>query len=326
MSSVPLEVAKVPNLNRTLLIVNNKFNVSPKREPLKFIIRDFDNWLEFGEGTGTREKVWLINPITGQKGLFKYPKVKSDGSLTGEHWAAKLAEEIGKLVGGMEFARIDVGRYNQRIGAISYNILKENEQLIEGVQFIRKIYPEYDDKRRYDPVTGTPYSLQMILQSIEGLGFKKDFLKVPIFDCLIGNTDRHHNNWGIIVNVYTGEQRFSPLYDNDSSLCCLEDEREIDQILKDRHRYLALLTTKSKSKIGLNNIKRPRHLDMVKYLKENYYDYVKEYIERIGDNITPNSISTLLNRFGNDIISDKFKTLLVRFILDRRELITKKEV
>ena len=41
-----------------------------------FEVKNFDNWIEdtvSGKfGSGASEKVWLINPETNEKGLFKY--------------------------------------------------------------------------------------------------------------------------------------------------------------------------------------------------------------------------------------------------------------
>ena len=80
-------------------------------------IKNFDNWIEDIEsgkfGSGASEKLWLINPETNEKGLFKFPKVKSNGQITGEYWAEKLATEIGKLI-DVECARVDISTYRRK--------------------------------------------------------------------------------------------------------------------------------------------------------------------------------------------------------------------
>ena len=65
--------------------------------------------------SGASEKIWLINPETNEKGLFKFPKVKDEekGIITGEHWAEKLAIELGKLL-DLECARVDIGTYKRK--------------------------------------------------------------------------------------------------------------------------------------------------------------------------------------------------------------------
>ena len=87
-----------------------------------FEVKNFNNWLEDIEsgkfGSGASEKIWLINPETKEKGLFKFPKIKDKekGIITGEYWAEKLAAEIGKLI-DVECARVDIGTYKGRFEA-----------------------------------------------------------------------------------------------------------------------------------------------------------------------------------------------------------------
>ena len=87
-----------------------------------FKINRFDDWISDNTsgtyGSGASEKVWLINPITGNRGLFKFPKIKSDGNVTGEYCSEKIASELGNLI-GMSCAKIDIGTYKGRIGSMS---------------------------------------------------------------------------------------------------------------------------------------------------------------------------------------------------------------
>lgn len=79
-------------------------------------IKNFNNWLEDEKegkfGSGASEKIWLVNPETKEKGLFKFPKTKNDGTITGEYWAEKLASMIGALI-DVDCARVDIGMYNR---------------------------------------------------------------------------------------------------------------------------------------------------------------------------------------------------------------------
>ena len=80
-------------------------------------VKNFDNWVEDTEygkfGSGASEKIWLVNSKTKARGLFKFPKVKSNGKITGEYWAEKLATEIGKLI-DVECATVDIGTYKRK--------------------------------------------------------------------------------------------------------------------------------------------------------------------------------------------------------------------
>ena len=63
---------------------------------------------------------------------------------------------------------------------------------------INKYYPNYNPETLYDDINKEYYSLEMILNSLSDYDFSREFLKIPIFDFLIGNTDRHQNNWAIL--------------------------------------------------------------------------------------------------------------------------------
>ncbi len=80
-------------------------------------LKNFDNWVEDTEsgkfGSGASEKIWLVNPETNERGLYKFPKIKSDGQITGEYWAEKLATEIGKLI-DVACAKVDIGTYKRK--------------------------------------------------------------------------------------------------------------------------------------------------------------------------------------------------------------------
>ena len=305
-----------------------------------FEVKNFNNWLEDIEsgkfGSGASEKIWLINPETKEKGLFKFPKIKDKekGIITGEYWAEKLAAEIGKLI-DVECARVDIGTYKGRIGSMSYNIIdnlskEEHVNLLEGVVFIENQYPYYDKDKLEDLYTNTKYSVQMIKNSLRGILDITKFYKVIIFDILIGNSDRHHSNWAILAKekVYkTPENMFdiffkydiSPLYDNSSSLCAYENNSDLSIFFKDRMKFEALVNTKSKSAIGWENERPIRQFDLLKKLKDNDYELTVPYINKIKVAVNEENICKILNQFDDTIICTDMKRLLRMSILERRK-------
>lgn len=290
-------------------------------------INNFDNWIEDEEsgkfGSGASEKIWLFDPNTGKKGLFKYPKVKDKEKniVTGEYWAEKLASEIAKLL-DIKCSDVDIGYYNGRIGSMSYNFIGKDEILSEGITFIEKKYPSYNEDKLYDENTEKKYTVQMINESISY--YFDSILQMIIFDSLIGNSDCHHSNWGIIYkfNYESGlSTYFSPLYDNGSSLCAYINPLEIELFLKDKVRYNALIDTKSKSSIGWNNKRPIRHFELLENIKNNYYKETINYIMRIKSKITKENVLEILNNFSNDIINNEMKQFLLKYILDRKRKI-----
>lgn len=171
----------------------------------------------------------------------------------------------------------------------------------------------------------------MIVESMKPILGISTIAKILLFDALIGNSDRHHSNWGIIetkASLYVEKGLFpvnvitlSPLYDNGSSLCSYINENDIETILKDKIRYESIINTKSKSAIGWNNIRPIRHFELIKNLRNEYYEETVNLVKNIKKNITEQSVDTILSNFDDNIISSQMKKLLKKFIIDKRNRI-----
>jgi len=284
---------------------------------------NFDHW-EIDEdspfGSGASEKKWLINSETKQKGIFKFPKGVNIGKPTGEYWAEKVANQLAEVL-GIECAKVDIGIFRGRVGSMSYMILKEEEELIEGIQYITNIYKEYNQDKFIDYITEEPYSIKMILQSIKETGLENDFLIIPIFDALIGNSDRHHSNWGIVRNKINGKIRISPLYDNGSSLCCLINPKDVPNFLRDKTRLESLIFSKSKSMIRWSKPNRIGHFELVEHIRNKYYDGTISIVEKIRDNLSNTKIKDIIDGYDDIVINPMIKELLYVFLVRRRKKI-----
>ena len=214
---------------------------------------------------------------------------------------------------------------------MSYSFLSNTTSLVEGVEFILGKYPYYDKDTLIDKYSSMPYSFQMIVESMKPILGISTIAKILLFDALIGNSDRHHSNWGItetkgFLSVEKGvfpvnAMTLSPLYDNGSSLCSYINESDIETILKDKMRYESIINTKSKSAIGWNNIRPIRHFELIKNLRDEYYEETVNLVKNIKKNITEQSVDTILSNFDDNIISSQMQKLLKKFIIDRRNRI-----
>lgn len=280
-------------------------------------MKDFSFWKEYdgaSEGSGRSEKIWLQNPDTGQIGLFKF---KKDIDTT-DNISECIAYDLACIL-GIPCAKFEVGMYEGREGSMSYNILKNPDQiLVEGIHFIMLMYPKYNPELFIDTMTSNRYSIEMIKKAIERFVPIDDLLKMLMFDYLIGNSDRHQNNWAILIE--NGKMQWSPLYDNSSSLCAYISEKNIPNYMgKDKNRWNSLIDTKSKSLIRCREIdeKRPTHLEVLKYLKENYFDDTYVFAKNIVSLLTEENIYRILDLYSEDGLSEKKKMLILKFLLDK---------
>lgn len=278
-------------------------------------MKDFSFWEEYkgtSEGSGRSEKIWLHNPDTGQTGLFKFKKDEG----TTDHVSECIAYDLSCLL-DIPCAKFELGTYNGREGSISYNIIQRNDEyLMEGIYFISSIYPSYDSEKFIDVETQNKYSVEMILKSIKGIVPIDDFMKMLIFDYLIGNSDRHQSNWAMISR--NGKMKWSPLYDNSSSLCAYIAEGKIRSYLgKDKVRWNSLVDTKSKSLIRCKerDTNRPTHLEVLYYIKSNYYKETFKFVEKVGTLMTESNISDIVGKYLSNELSEDRKLLIQKYLL-----------
>lgn len=277
-------------------------------------MKDFSFWNEYegaAEGSGRSEKVWLINPDTQQIGLFKYKK----DMLTTDHISESISYKMADLL-GIPCAKFEIGMYKGQEGSMSYNIIEhESMSLIEGIYFINVAYPAYDAEKFMDMKSGSRYSLEMIRHALEPYHLFNDFLSIPLFDYLIGNTDRHQSNWALILE--NGKYHLSPLYDNSSSLCAYISESRWDEYLgNDKLLWKSLIDTKSKSLIRIlcNEPKKCTHLDMMKYLRTYYYDNTWILAEKMINRITEKQIRVILDEYEEDSLPYKKRDIITKFL------------
>lgn len=278
---------------------------------------DFSTWKKYdgaNEGSGRSEKIWLRNPNDGQIGLFKYKK----DIETKDHVSEKLASDIASIL-NLPCAKIEIGTYKDNEGSMSYLINAKNEMLIEGISFINQIYPNYNAQDMYDKSSNEYYSLEMIVNSIKEYGLLQDLLKMLVFDFLIGNSDRHQNNWALI-SAGDGKYRFSPLYDNSSSLCCYILEDKIPSYLgKDLNRLKSIVTTKSLSIVRLDKMqkKRPTHQAIFAYLWNRFECEIEEFVYLIKVKINANTIRDIVSSYDELLLSAERKKLISLFLLEK---------
>lgn len=98
-----------------------------------------------------------------------------------------------------------------------------SSRYIDGGNFMKRLLPLYDIDK------GTQHNFRTItalMKACRDLGLASEtwiehWAKVFTFDSIIGNTDRHHDNWGVILNTESGgivKAALSPAFDNGTSL------------------------------------------------------------------------------------------------------------
>ena len=261
---------------------------------------DISDWqeLDFYNTGGTRNKAVFENPNTGELYYFKTSLKKEDRDYKYEFWSEILASEIGEELSfntlPYDIAYCKNKEGEGKIGCLSKSMVDTNkEKFSEGINYLRAYDPNYDPKDEK-----SSYTFNFIEKALDNSllrGEMYHLVKTIIFDSLIGNGDRHQENWGFIIPNYQNEDEdfkilieslmssFTPIYDSGSSLGReLTDER-VDLLLRDSTMLEAYIN-RSDSKIRWEN-KKISHFDLLKRIIEEttYKEIVEDEIKRIGE-------------------------------------------
>jgi len=207
--------------------------------------------VEGSEQMGSKAKFWCKRLGTEERYLLKYPRPN-----TGEDWAEKIAADLAGD-GGLRLphARVDFAMYEGRRAVLVKDFLGDGDRLIHGNELLLERDPDYpSDLRRVRQHTlasvfdvlhvqavRLPRAVDLSIQVRTAADLYSGYL---VLDALIGNTDRHHENWGILLKRDEGGERvltLAPTYDHGS---CLGRE------LRDEERRSRMTTVDRRSNVS----------------------------------------------------------------------------
>ena len=171
------------------------------------------------EEMGSKSKFWHTHPEDGNYWLFKFPR-----SNTGEHWAEKVAAEIANQI-GIPHANVELAVFQDTKGSSTRSFVSVGQELVHGNQLLSWFVSGYDPDKEYNQSSHTLSNIWSVLDRLFTHHKSKKAAKIRladyiVFDALIGNTDRHHENWGILRQREDDKWRgfVAPTFDHASSL------------------------------------------------------------------------------------------------------------
>jgi len=182
-------------------------------------IYDISKWDEkpwFNTG-GTRDKC-LVESSSGELFYFKTSLKKETIDYKYEFWSEILAAEIGKSL-GLNVLKYDVAIKDNTIGCFCQSMVKGQERLTEGMNYLVGYDNRYTGNSK-DKEQKERYSYQFINAALRSFHLEKFLSNIDeliVFDALIGNGDRHQENWAIISEYSDTSKAVDEIFTDSSS-------------------------------------------------------------------------------------------------------------
>lgn len=153
-----------------------------------------------------------------------------------------LINRVGQVL-GLNMNAIGLFRINGQIRFLSRYFRKKDEILIHGAEICGDHLQdrEFAHQIANDKKTARElFTFEFVKESIEGVfpehsvELLEDLVRILVFDCLVGNNDRHFYNWAVIRSTEKREilPRIAPIYDSSRGLFWNYTEDRIVQLSK----------------------------------------------------------------------------------------------
>lgn len=315
----------------------NLSGFEPKPGAVKIIKKEYFRYVNLGSIIGDAPKCMLA--------LYKYDKnsgVRRKNSNTWKNYIAKsaskwypnesitehLLNELGRSL-GLSMANSCLRRINEQIWFLSEYFLDNEQTLYHGAdlyaQYLNNDSQFVKEVQDNNKIEDQDFFSVQLVEEIFYTYFKKnatllfyEFIKMLIFDGLIGNNDRHAYNWGVVTSIKTGSYiKFAPIYDTARGLYWNTSEENVRKILnltdnKGNNSKIKKYVVNSRPKIGWESEKTVSHLELLKLIYQNETGISKE---NFVDLVSESNLYKCL-----DVINKDFNRLIT---LERRMLITK---
>ena len=268
------------------------------------ITRVQPEWMLQSEEMGSKTKFWYrrlaaeadAEEAEDNMWLFKYPQ-----SRTGQHWAEKIAAEVAAIL-RIHHARVELAEFQDNRGSVTESFARSGRSLYHGNQVLERVIHGYDPEKRFRQSNHTLGNIframdDIFLEPKAAKSAKMFMVDYLLLDAVIGNTDRHHENWGVLQKRVGDKWKgfVAPSFDHASSLGReLLDERR-DKVLAENRvgtyaeRARGAIYWSEDDRRGLSP------LELVRRGTVSYPDLFAASLSKL-ERLNPDSLINLVNR------------------------------
>lgn len=278
-----------------------------KKYPIKAPDKDF-NFSNLTYNTkGSRAKRVIVDK-NGQKAFFKYQHADY---ITSEACSEKMSYEIAQVL-GYKCAKIELATdENGKLGVLNYWFTDNMDNHTDIVSYFNTSEPK---RNQFYTVS----NIKKVLDEIDCTLFY-DFIKIMIFDALVGEQDRHEENWGILKQEDNYE--ISPLYDNgDDLLNKFKDQVYAEKYYSKQKDFNAYIRNSRTLIYKEDNKTKYKHFELIKYLNNLYHTNVQKEINNLNK-LTNKKIEEIVNKVPDNLLTEMHKEYIIDYLKKRRNIL-----
>ena len=298
--------------------------------PVIHVLSDASTQLE---QLGTKAKFWYWLDY-GRRMLFKEGRPG-----TGENWSEKVCCEIARQL-GLPHAEYDLALWRDRKGVASPSLVPDGDRLILGNELLARFFEQYEATVRYRARQHTLRRVVAVLQHPSvavPVGWHRPpemtsavsvFVGYLLLDALVGNQDRHHENWGFIISK--GGVTLVPTFDHASSLGRNEtDENRIERLTtKDTGHSMEAYVARARSGLYETHTSKKSMTTVNAFMESAKIDVSagRYWLERLAA-LQPHVFRKILDQVPDEWISPAARNFAFAMLeVNRHRLITESKL
>ena len=250
---------------------------------------------ELNNYKGTEKKKTLI--YDGKKYLVKFPDPVREKNKNISYINNAFSEYVGSNV----FRICGFKTQNTLLGTYTYNgkekivcacedFTDENHVLYEFENLALSANPDKKIETELSDIMEVIDSLEKISKLSIKDDVKKKFWDMFVVDSIIGNTDRHNGNWGILVDTQNNCANFAPIYDCGSCLNPMLEDQKLEKLNNAEIKNLAVNSYSCLKENG----KKINYMQYIQDCKENKNKDCNEAIIRIFPQVNIEEINKFI--------------------------------
>lgn len=277
------------------------------------------------EQLGSKPKFWF--KCEGENWLFKEAREN-----TGEDWSEKVASEIARLL-DLPTHHTELAISAGKRGCAVRSFLTEYPGvLVHGNELLGGFITGYDKEKERGQAQHTFDNIVEVIEKLfpnekERRTAAFRMVGYLVFDALVGNTDRHHQNWGAVLTLRrdddgasTLQTQLAPTFDHASSLGReLTDEARIRHL---REGTLERYIHKGKGGIFENGAARVgmSPIALARVLAVRYPEFFGPRRSRI-ETLSLDAVRDVIWRVPDERISEPGREFALSFVTTSRKLL-----